>query len=77
MDEIAKKYFHDPEHYKGAMRLLAEHEVSEQQYQNWHDYETHFLANLDEDEDYLLEKAIAYKRELTASSPLQDEYQTS
>ena len=71
MDEIAKKYFHSPELYKAAMQLLAEHEVAEDTYEDWTDYEENFLSALDEDEDKLLERAIYYKRELISDTPSQ------
>jgi integrase len=73
MDELAKKYFHDPSLYKAAMQLLAEHEVAEHLYDDWLDYESNFLSMLDLDEDKLLERAISYKREFEANTPLQVE----
>lgn len=63
MDEIAKKYFHDPEAFGKAMELLMEYDISKENTSNFQEVEFALLAQLDDREDYMLEKAIAYDSE--------------
>ena len=45
------------------MDLLMKYEEALAAYPDWQDCENNFLTDLDENEDYLLEKAVQYKKE--------------
>lgn len=59
----SKKYFHDPEVYGKAMELLMHYDIASNA-MSFAEFEEYLINNInDENEDYLLEKAIAYDQE--------------
>lgn len=64
MDELAKRFFHDPDAYAQAIKLLARYEEVENI--NWQSVED-YLSGLEEGESGLLELAIKHRCEVQKS----------
>ena len=63
IDDIENKYLHDSASYVKAMELLMKYEEALAAYPDRQDCENNFLTDHDENEDYLLEKAVQYEKE--------------
>ena len=66
MDHLSKKYFNEPASYGKAMELLASYNIASEISHSFSELEERFLIELDEYEDYLLEKAINMRSEANA-----------
>ncbi|WP_081763566.1 site-specific integrase [Imhoffiella purpurea] len=73
-DDIARKYFSDPDLFASAMKLLRQHIDAREHSQSFAEYEEQFLSKLDstENETALLEQAIRFQREINESSSATD-----